>query len=258
MEAGVRLGDRPLYLRSPALRGDDAADLQQMLSTLGFYSGRIDGIWESESSVALVDFQLNVGITGDGVCGARTIVALERVMRPLAGANAVAQLRELHRLPVGDAESGLGGHRIAVGEIGGLGTMVAAARRVLMAQGADVLPLNHPSWSVQAEQANRFGAAVYIGAEVRPGAEPSVNFFQGRHFVSELGRKLAEDLVDRLNPALGPLEMHGMALPVLRESQMPAVLARVGDVATLIEHNQAIANAICEATTGLLSQTALK
>src|SRR5271154_6035132 len=34
--AGYRLGDRTLYLRRPMLRGDDVADLQRRLSTLGF------------------------------------------------------------------------------------------------------------------------------------------------------------------------------------------------------------------------------
>src|SRR3954453_10791041 len=35
VEAGYRLGDRLLYLRSPMLRGDDVAELQRQLGTLG-------------------------------------------------------------------------------------------------------------------------------------------------------------------------------------------------------------------------------
>ncbi len=251
VEAGIQLGDRALYLRSPAMRGDDAADLQQMLSTLGFFSGRIDGIWGSESSSSLVDFQLNAGIAGDGVCGARTIVALERVMRPLTDANSVAQLRELHRLPVNDTTSGLTGQRIALGEVGGLGAITAAARRSLLADGAEVLPLNHPSWSAQAVQANRFGAAVYIATEVRDVA-PSISYFQGRYFTSELGRNLAQDLVQKLKPIIGHMEICGMALPVLRESQMPAVFLRTGGTSTLLEHGQEIAEAMSTAVARLL------
>ncbi len=45
VEAGLRLGDRFLYLRRPMLRGDDVADLQRRLSALGFDSGRVDGIF---------------------------------------------------------------------------------------------------------------------------------------------------------------------------------------------------------------------
>lgn len=249
----MRLGDRILSLRSPAIRGDDAADLQQMLSTLGFFSGRINGIWGVESSLALGDFQQNAGIVGDSVCGPRTIVALEQVMRPLAGANAVSQLRELHRLIPGEAGPGLAGQRIAIGEIGGLSTVLAATRRTLIANGAEVLPLNHPSWSAQAVQANRFGAIVYIAAEVRK-APPSVNYFQGRHFTSVLGQRLAQDLAERLEPLLGHLECCGMALPVLRESQMPAVLMRVENVVTLLKHGQEIATTVGTATGHLLSK----
>ena len=39
VEAGRRLGDRFLYRRSPMLRGDDVAELQQRLSALGFDTG---------------------------------------------------------------------------------------------------------------------------------------------------------------------------------------------------------------------------
>src|SRR4051794_27055669 len=36
VEAGYRIGDRTLYLRSPAFRGDDVQALQRMLNALGF------------------------------------------------------------------------------------------------------------------------------------------------------------------------------------------------------------------------------
>ena len=45
VEAGVRLGDRHLYLHAPMFRGDDVADLQLRLGSLGFDAGRIDGIF---------------------------------------------------------------------------------------------------------------------------------------------------------------------------------------------------------------------
>jgi N-acetylmuramoyl-L-alanine amidase len=60
VEAGCRLGDRFLYRRSPMLRGDDVAELQQRLSALGFDTGRVDGIFGDQTSIALGDFQRNV------------------------------------------------------------------------------------------------------------------------------------------------------------------------------------------------------
>ncbi len=73
VEAGHRLGSRLLYLQSPALRGDDVADLQRLLTSLGFPMDQIDGIHGQHTADALVDFQLNAGLVPDGVCGPVTI-----------------------------------------------------------------------------------------------------------------------------------------------------------------------------------------
>ncbi|MGZ7087798.1 MAG: peptidoglycan-binding domain-containing protein, partial [Ilumatobacteraceae bacterium] len=69
VEAGYRIGDRLLYLRSPMLRGDDVAELQRGLGALGFDAGRVDGILGPTTERALRDFQRNAGLTTDGVCG---------------------------------------------------------------------------------------------------------------------------------------------------------------------------------------------
>ncbi|MEZ5166166.1 MAG: peptidoglycan-binding domain-containing protein [Acidimicrobiales bacterium] len=69
-----------LYLR-PTTRGDDVTDLQQRLGRPGFDTAWIDGIFGPETEAALRDFQLNQGLTGDGVVGRETIAALER-LRP--------------------------------------------------------------------------------------------------------------------------------------------------------------------------------
>ena len=63
------LGDRFLYRRTPMLRGDDVAELQQRLSALGFDTGRVDGIFGDATSAALGEFQRNVGLPVDGIAG---------------------------------------------------------------------------------------------------------------------------------------------------------------------------------------------
>ena len=73
VEAGYRLGDRLLYLRSPMLRGDDVAELQRHLGALGFDAGRVDGIFgPAHRTTRSSEFQRNVGLTTDGVCGPET------------------------------------------------------------------------------------------------------------------------------------------------------------------------------------------
>ncbi len=250
IEAGQRLGDRLLYLRTPHLRGDDAAEVQRMLSTLGFTVGRIDGIWGLLTSAALADFQLNMGLGGDGVCGGQTLQTLQRLVRPLGDASVVAHITESQRLE--SAGGLLAGRRIAVGEAGGLEPVTASVRREIGRNGAEVLTVHHPDWSAQAAQVNRFGAAVYIGFEVKP-ASPSISFFQGRHFVSRAGQKLAADIAHRLEPMFGAIPTNGMGLPMLRESSMPAVLCRFERIDLLLERNREVADVVAQSTRDLLS-----
>ena len=79
VEAGFRLGDRLLYRRSPMLQGDDIAEVQRRLSGLGFDPGGVDGIFGESTHVALSEFQRNVGLATDGICGPRTLSELTRV-----------------------------------------------------------------------------------------------------------------------------------------------------------------------------------
>ncbi|MDQ3878079.1 MAG: peptidoglycan-binding protein, partial [Actinomycetota bacterium] len=57
VEASWRLGDRPLYLRRPFLRGDDIVTLQTQLNALGFDAGREDGIFGERADRAVRGFQ---------------------------------------------------------------------------------------------------------------------------------------------------------------------------------------------------------
>lgn len=148
---------------------------------------------------------------------------------------------------------GVAGVRLAVGHTGGLGPMCAGIRRSLTGAGALVLPLCHPSWSAHALQANRFAALAYLGCDVRPG-ESSVCYFQGRHYVSEVGSRLAECLAESLEPLVGSVALRGMALPVLRDSAMPAVLLRFASAplaATVAPH---VAEATLTSAQAVLAQ----
>ena len=53
------------------LRGDDVAELQQRLCTLGFDTGRVDGIFGDATVRALGEFQRNAGLPVDGIVGGR-------------------------------------------------------------------------------------------------------------------------------------------------------------------------------------------
>jgi N-acetylmuramoyl-L-alanine amidase len=92
-EARWKLGDRILSLVTPYMRGDDIAHLQSQLSEMGFNSGRVDGIFGSETEAAVMEFQKSVGVVVDGRCGPTTITSLMRLMRVVSGGTP-RQLRE--------------------------------------------------------------------------------------------------------------------------------------------------------------------
>jgi peptidoglycan hydrolase-like protein with peptidoglycan-binding domain len=62
--------------RRPVLRlgseGQDVADVQAMLTLLGFYRGPIDGRFGDTTTIAVATFQQAAGITVDGIVGNRT------------------------------------------------------------------------------------------------------------------------------------------------------------------------------------------
>ena len=235
VEAGYQLGDRLLYLHRAMLRGDDVYELQRALGSLGFDTGRVDGIFGPRTQDALLEFQRNAGVTSDSICGPATLDALRRVTR-VGGAPTVARLRELEHLR--DAPRHLDGRRIAVGETGGLGALADAVGRALQDAGAQVWVLHHPDESAQATEANALSAEAFVALAV--GDEPgcATAFYATEGYESSGGRRLAELLIDEQPEAdLGPRHgIRGMRLPILRETRMTAVLCEIGPPARAVEH----------------------
>ncbi len=229
VEAGFALGDRLLYLRAPMLHGDDVADLQRRLSALGFDPGRVDGIFGDRTARALADFQRNVGAADDGICGPRTLIELNRLVFQPSGWDLVTSIRE--RLRFSSRPATLKGRHIAVGEEGGFAVGVRATCRALSVAGALPIELHHPDPSEQAAAANTAQVDCYIGLRLDP-EHSSVRtfYYRGYRYESPASRKLAELLQSALVPALGLRDggSDGMALPILRETQMPAVLIDLG------------------------------
>lgn len=236
VEAGYRLGDRLLYHRTPLLRGDDVHELQQRLGALGFDAGRVDGFFGSNSAAALKDFQQNVGLTSDGICGPDTLEALHRLSGAGTGATVdrteaptEAEVRERDRLR--RARRSLHGQRVVVAEFGGLDALATALARALQDEGAVVVALHHPDGSVLAADANSFGAETYVGLSLRPaGVACTVSYYASPGFESVGGRHLAALAAAHLDEVLGAgtCSVRGMRLPVLRETRMPAVQVELG------------------------------
>ncbi len=79
IDASFALGDRTLYLRMPHFHGHDVLVLQRALGALGFNCTNIDGIFGATTESALRKFQTNMGLPTDGIAGAYTYAALQRL-----------------------------------------------------------------------------------------------------------------------------------------------------------------------------------
>jgi N-acetylmuramoyl-L-alanine amidase len=245
VEAGYRLGDRLLYLRSPMLRGDDVAELQRRLGALGFDARWLDGIFGPDTERAVEDFQRNSALTVDGVAGRDTLAALQRLRPPEADTASVMGVRERELLRGAPAQ--LSGRRIAVGQSGGLDALLTGLGRLLRDRGAVVVVLDHPDPSVQAVEANRFAAEVYLTVDLTPEPICRAAYFAVTGFESVGGRRLAE-LISATVPTVvgGSGSSEGMRLPILRETRMPAVACRLGPTAEIVAHGAGVAAALVD------------
>lgn len=236
VEAGYRLGDRLLYAHEPMLRGDDVSDLQRRLSALGFNVGRVDGLFGAGTAQALSQFQRAAGLAADGLAGPSTLAAMARLgKRDGAPADPapVAVIHERERLR--RAPRQLAGRQVALGQPGGLDALIGAAARSLSARGAVVVPLPQLDGAEQADAANRLKADLFVGFVLDPDRDGcEIAYWRSPHgHLSEGGRRLAGLLCEPFHAALGDageVAPVGMALPVLRETRMPAVVCTFGPI----------------------------
>lgn len=220
VESSWSLGARLLYLTSPHLRGDDVEQLQIRLARLGFHCGKADGIFGPRTAAGVTDFQRNMGLTVDGICGDETVRALERIGSQSGDGPGVVMVREAE-----DAHSGRAG-RVAVAA---RSSRIGVARHVVRAlRAADltVLLIESDDAHAQARAANSFAAEVFVGIDDTAWA---VTYYQSGDHSSPTGAALAQRIAASLSAlAPVPLSPAGMRLPVLRETRMPAVVVGLG------------------------------
>ncbi len=246
IEAGHRLGDRTLLLKAPQLRGDDVEELQRVLNHVGFDCGRPDGILGPATVRALIDFQKNCGLTADGICGRKTVKMLDVLRRQSGSGPGVASVREHESVRTATSLDSL---RIVVGQFGGLSSVGRSVARSLRQNGATVMSTDEYEAGAQAAAANRFEATMYIGFEARPNVCCDISYFSVPAFVSIGGRSLAAHVAQQFDETLPTTPtLRGMRLPVLRETQMPAVLCSMGPVRDIVDATSLITYAVVEAT----------
>jgi N-acetylmuramoyl-L-alanine amidase len=245
VEAGYRVGDRTLYLRSPAFRGDDVRELQRMLNALGFDVGKEDGIFGARTANGVREFQRNVGARADGIVGMDTMRSLEG-MRPALEGPSRALVREAEaarRMGAALAGSAIAvdpGHGptdrgVQSGDVVEAEIAAAVAARLvdeLERRGARAVllrgPDEDPDVSDRARRANAVDAAVCVAIHLGGGELASAGavccYYGTPTTHSPMGLRLAESIrSELLRLELPNVGLHPLAIAILRETRMPAV-----------------------------------
>lgn len=220
VEAGWSLGDRLLFLVKPYLRGDDVAELQVRLSQLGFDPGRVDGVFGPLLDRALSDFQRNCGLECSGALTQRTLLELRRFSRP-SGRTLVSEARD---------EAGFDQTR--------RGPVVVWGPSPLAALIAPQLPRGdwdhgRTRWGVEqiAAYANSVNALCVLSlCEQTDWSGVHLHYWSSYKSYSRRAEQLASVLASALSRDDIDLriEVTGMALPILRETQMTTIQVEHG------------------------------
>jgi N-acetylmuramoyl-L-alanine amidase len=242
VEAGWRLGDRSLYLKHPALRGDDVKALQARLNALGLDAGREDGIFGHDTDRAVRAFQREYDVAEDGIFGPRSLAALQglRVDRPGTAARLREDLRRVESsglqgsLVVIDPGHGggdpgeLGPHSDCEAEVcwdlaGRLAAALALANARVRFTRAET---EDPDVAERARRANDLNAALFVSLHLNSHAEPRAEGTSTYYFGGSRAGELLAECVQQELVALGlsDCRTHARAYPILRETRMPAVL----------------------------------
>ncbi|HAW60366.1 MAG TPA: hypothetical protein DCW86_02705 [Actinobacteria bacterium] len=247
VEATYKLGDRPLYLRTPFLRGEDVSKLQSWLNALGFNTGAIDGIFGPATERAVREFQGNVGLPSDGIVGDSTLDALHN-LRNILESNARVEFPE--RLT--SSVSLFKGRNIAVdighghldpGAIGPTGLKESEVCEDLGLRFGNLLELlgAHVLYTRKREQSTELSERARIANDARvdifvslhlngssktEAAGTSTYYFASGNRYSRKGKRLAELIQKELLSSLDRKDnkIRGKNFTVLRTTKMPAVL----------------------------------
>ena len=198
---------------------------------------------------ALGEFQRNAGLPVDGIVGGATLRELLRLESRHHEPELVSAVRA--RAALRDAPPTLRGRHIAVGESGGLGSVTGALRRRLTWGGIRVTELHHPDDAVQAKEANELAVDVFVGLRLNPSTSGCrTAFWAGpprRVAWAGGGWPSWSRPPSPRRWASTDAGVHGMSVPLLRETRMPAVLIEVGPASRVVEGAPALAAALAAA-----------
>ena len=198
LNQGYDLGDRILNFSNPVLKGSDVEELQEMLSRLGFYSEPINSEYTKELMKAVEGFQENRGLSVDGVVGLNTAIEIKKLIRPSLDKSLNEAIKGFK--PTGSSFNicinieNYGEYREQVvfyESIKEVGTKNGMSITFASEAGEEMSKENIISF------VNKINPSLFITFENNK--TQSVNYFEGKHSVSSIGKKLAEKFGSELN-----------------------------------------------------------
>ena len=254
-EARWQLGDRTLaYAPGHPTSGEDVLELQSRLNAMGFSCGKEDGSFGPATDRAVRDFQNNLGLRADGVCGPNTYRSLGQPRRTV-GQESSQEVRD--RIELQNARTGIQGKIIVLDpgaasanpsiEVGQLCADIAGRlERRLIPLGAHVV-VTTPLASGETLPAEE-GARAQICNELSADLVISLTAFSQQHEPTGVntyyfgrdggshsvpGKMMATMLLEEItaaNPATGA-GPQPRTWDILRNTRMPAVRIAVGNTA---------------------------
>jgi N-acetylmuramoyl-L-alanine amidase len=226
-EAGYRLGDRILFLRRPMIRGEDVAELQSRLNSLGFDSGKVDGIFGPDTEAAVIDFQHNRHLAEDGKMGPEVVTEIHLVTRGemKEGRQAIREREWLRMLPETVAGARIFLDADCRDPEEARDTWIAASAAALAIQEAGGLPMMSRSNDIQiperlrARRANRMGSDLIVAFRLNREGEDCVFYFASEHSSSQAGEALAHAIALTVGA-----RVEGRASAMLKETRAPAAV----------------------------------
>ena len=253
-EARWKIGDRVLsFTPGHIVHGEDVAQLQQRLGELGFTLDRVDGVFGRQTDRCVRDFQANVGLRVDGICGPEVFRAITRLDRTITGGSQ-EHLRELASWDSFGRTRTLETATIVLEPVSKPGTLINQdisisevcwdiANRLegrLAAHGTLVLLTRAKSGQVQGERANASFAneqnadlviSISMDTYVNDRACGVASYYFGHEFSrSAIGLQLAELIQEEISASteLSDNQAHAKTGDLLRLTRMPTVRVEIG------------------------------
>ncbi len=195
---GYDLGDRILNFSNPVLKGSDVEELQEMLSRLGFYSEPINSEYTKELMKSVEAFQENRGLSVDGVVGLNTAIEIKKLIRPTLDKSLNEAIKGFKpassalNVCINIENNGEYREQVVFYEsIKGSGIENGMNITFVSEAGEEMSKENIISF------VNKINPSLFLTFENNE--TQSVDYFKGKHSVSNIGKKLAYEIGTKLN-----------------------------------------------------------